>query len=302
MQEALLAAAVQWPAEGVPEQPAAWLITVGVAPPDRPAAQRARPAGAARTRPRPWCPPTRPSRRPPTTSSRAEDDDTLTLLFLCCHPALSPPSQLALTLRAVGGLTTAEIARAFLVPEATMAQRISRAKQRIKASRHPVRHAARGRARRTAARRPARPLPDLQRGLHRHLGPRPAAHRADRRGDPADPRRAPAAARRRRGRRAARADAAHRRAPPGPHRRRRGAGRRSPSRTAACWDRRRPSTRASRSSPTRWRAPPLGPVPAAGGDRRGPRRGAARAGHRLAADPRPVRAARARSRPTRWSP
>ena len=60
-------------------------------------------------------------------------DDTLTLLFLCCHPALSPPSQVALTLRAVGGLTTAEIARAFLVPEATMAQRISRAKQRIKA-------------------------------------------------------------------------------------------------------------------------------------------------------------------------
>jgi len=63
-----------------------------------------------------------------------EQDDTLTLLFLCCHPALSPASQIALTLRAVGGLTTAEIAQAFLVPEATMAQRISRAKQRIKAS------------------------------------------------------------------------------------------------------------------------------------------------------------------------
>src|SRR5215216_5391437 len=62
----------------------------------------------------------------------AEQDDTLVLLFLCCHPALSPPSQLALTLRAVGGLTTAEIAAAFLVPEATMAQRISRAKQRIR--------------------------------------------------------------------------------------------------------------------------------------------------------------------------
>jgi predicted RNA polymerase sigma factor len=61
-------------------------------------------------------------------------DDTLTLLFLCCHPSLSAPSQLALTLRAVGGLTTAEIARAFLVPESTMAQRISRAKQRVKAA------------------------------------------------------------------------------------------------------------------------------------------------------------------------
>jgi predicted RNA polymerase sigma factor len=64
----------------------------------------------------------------------ADQDDTLVLLFLCCHPALSPPSQLALTLRAVGGLTTAEIAAAFLVPEATMAQRISRAKQRIRSA------------------------------------------------------------------------------------------------------------------------------------------------------------------------
>src|SRR5207342_1066799 len=61
-------------------------------------------------------------------------DDTLTLLFLCCHPALTPPSQIALTLRAVGGLSTAEVARAFLVPEATMTRRISRAKQSIKAS------------------------------------------------------------------------------------------------------------------------------------------------------------------------
>jgi predicted RNA polymerase sigma factor len=70
----------------------------------------------------------------PADADVGDKDDTLTVLFLCCHPALSPASQLALTLRAVGGLTTAEIARAFLVPEATMAQRISRAKQRIKAS------------------------------------------------------------------------------------------------------------------------------------------------------------------------
>src|SRR5439155_11364356 len=63
-----------------------------------------------------------------------EEDDTLVLLFMCCHPALTPSSAIALTLRAVGGLTTAEIANAFLVPEATMAQRISRAKQTIKAS------------------------------------------------------------------------------------------------------------------------------------------------------------------------
>jgi predicted RNA polymerase sigma factor len=71
---------------------------------------------------------------PPVHDRLPDRDDTLTLLFLCCHPSLTIPSQLALTLRAVGGLTTAEIANAFLVPEATMAQRISRAKQRIKGS------------------------------------------------------------------------------------------------------------------------------------------------------------------------
>ena len=72
----------------------------------------------------------------------SDADDTLTLLLLCCHPALAEPAQLALTLRAVGGLTTAEIARAFLVPEATMAQRISRAKQRIRAAGATLRDAA----------------------------------------------------------------------------------------------------------------------------------------------------------------
>src|SRR4030095_10270197 len=68
-----------------------------------------------------------------------QEDDTLILLFMCCHPALTPASAIALTLRAVGGLTTAELAHAFLVPEATMAQRISRAKQSIKASGVPFR-------------------------------------------------------------------------------------------------------------------------------------------------------------------
>ena len=72
---------------------------------------------------------------------RAEEDDTLVVLFMCCHPALTPASAIALTLRAVGGLTTAQVARAFLVPEATMAQRISRAKGRIMASGVPFRHA-----------------------------------------------------------------------------------------------------------------------------------------------------------------
>ena len=68
-----------------------------------------------------------------------DEDDTLTVLFMCCHPALTPASAIALTLRAVGGLTTAEIASAFMVDEATMAQRISRAKQTIKASEVPFR-------------------------------------------------------------------------------------------------------------------------------------------------------------------
>ena len=92
-------------------------------------AERERPAATGGDR--------RRARSCPTRDELAGRDDTLTLLFLCCHPSLSVPSQLALTLRAVGGLTTAEIANAFLVPEATMAQRISRAKQSIKSSRRP---------------------------------------------------------------------------------------------------------------------------------------------------------------------
>lgn len=87
----------------------------------------------------------------------SESDDTLILLFMCCHPALSPASQIALTLRAVGGLTTAEIARAFLVPEATMTRRISRAKQGIKDSGMPFGTEVRqGRACSAASWRPKR--------------------------------------------------------------------------------------------------------------------------------------------------
>ncbi|MCW3066322.1 MAG: putative polymerase, sigma-24 subunit, subfamily [Solirubrobacterales bacterium] len=133
VQEALLAAALQWPEEGVPESPTGWLITVAsrrLTDQWRSEhARRAREDTAASlvTRDEAFAPPAGDEPVP-------EEDDTLTLLFLCCHPALSPASQLALTLRAVGGLTTAEIARAFLVPEGTMAQRISRAKQRIKAT------------------------------------------------------------------------------------------------------------------------------------------------------------------------
>jgi RNA polymerase sigma factor (sigma-70 family) len=121
-QEALIAAAQQWPAEGVPENPRGWLIAVAT----RRLIDVLR-ADAARSRREESA----FAREPPPGADVPDEDDALTLVFLCCHPALSPPSQLALTLRAVGGLTTCEIATAFLVPEPTMAQRISRAKAAI---------------------------------------------------------------------------------------------------------------------------------------------------------------------------
>jgi RNA polymerase sigma factor (sigma-70 family) len=123
VQEALLAAALQWPKEGVPDSPLAWLITVA----ERRLTDEWRSESARRRREE-----TDAVLDIPGSDPAEDHDDTLTLLFLCCHPSLSAPSQLALTLRAVGGLTTAEIANAFLIPEATMAQRISRAKQSIK--------------------------------------------------------------------------------------------------------------------------------------------------------------------------
>jgi RNA polymerase sigma factor (sigma-70 family) len=133
VQEALLAAAAQWPVQGWPDNPKAWLVTAA----SRRLTDQLRSDAARRRREEAEAART----SPPLDGADFGDagapparDDTLTLLFLCCHPALSPASQVALTLRAVGGLSTAEIARAFLVPEATMAQRISRAKQRIKAT------------------------------------------------------------------------------------------------------------------------------------------------------------------------
>jgi len=124
VQEALLAAARQWPAEGVPENPRGWLATVAA----RRRIELLR-ADTARVRREQAA----AALEPPDLAPAPGADDTLTLLMLCCHPALSRPSQVALTLRAVGGLRTAEIARAFLVPESTIGQRISRAKARIKA-------------------------------------------------------------------------------------------------------------------------------------------------------------------------
>jgi RNA polymerase sigma factor (sigma-70 family) len=125
VQEALLAASQQWPSSGLPDHPKGWLITT-----------------ASRRRIEQWRSETARRRREetvalaePPPAEPVADDDTLTLLLLCCHPSLTRPSQVALTLRAVGGLTTAEIARAFLVPEATIGQRISRAKRALREER-----------------------------------------------------------------------------------------------------------------------------------------------------------------------
>ena len=131
VQEALLAAAQQWPAHGTPENPRGWLIRVA----SRRLLDELRAETARRRREETvvaLTPADDLHAPPPGESRHPREDDTLTLLVLCCHPALSTASQIALTLRAVGGLTTAEIARAFLVPESTMAQRISRAKKTIK--------------------------------------------------------------------------------------------------------------------------------------------------------------------------
>ncbi|PWR15068.1 RNA polymerase subunit sigma-24 [Micromonospora sicca] len=138
VQEALLAAATQWPVDGLPDNPRGWLVQVAyrrmIELVRAEAARRDREDRAARREGDDRR--TAPAADEPLIADR---DDTLVLLFLCCHPSLSTASAIALTLRAVGGLSTAEIARAFLVPEATMAQRVSRAKQVIRASGLPFR-------------------------------------------------------------------------------------------------------------------------------------------------------------------
>ena len=144
VQEALVAAVSQWQRDGLPDNPRGWLITVAA----RRLTDLLRSEQARRQRegmlatwtlPESWVAPAADRGVIAEGTGAADQDDTLILLFLCCHPALSPASQIALTLRAVGGLTTAEIARAFLVPEPTMTRRITRAKQSIKNSRIPFR-------------------------------------------------------------------------------------------------------------------------------------------------------------------
>ena len=132
VQEALAAAAIEWPRSGLPDNPRAWLIQVAA----RKFTDQIRSEAARRRRETEVVLETPPEDNmvPPLDEASPAEDDALVLLFMCCHPALTRPSAIALTLRAVGGLTTSEIASAFLVPEATMAQRISRAKQSIKSS------------------------------------------------------------------------------------------------------------------------------------------------------------------------
>ncbi len=127
VQEAMIAASTQWPAQGTPESPVGWLIHVA----SRRMTDRIRSETARRGREE------LSGADPAEAEAPPANDDTLALMFMCCHPALTPASAIALTLRAVAGLTTAEIGNAFLVPEATMAQRISRAKQSVKASAEP---------------------------------------------------------------------------------------------------------------------------------------------------------------------
>ncbi|MFY9913597.1 MAG: sigma-70 family RNA polymerase sigma factor, partial [Nocardioidaceae bacterium] len=131
VQEALLAAAKQWPEEGLPDDPRAWLIRVA----SRKLIDQARSDQARHRRETSVASLVPTDERVSAAADApavADREDTLMLLLLCCHPVLTPASQVALTLRAVGGLTTEQIARAFIVSEATMAQRISRAKQRIR--------------------------------------------------------------------------------------------------------------------------------------------------------------------------
>src|SRR5688572_13990719 len=133
VQEALFAAATQWPREGMPDNPRGWLIQVA----SRRMTDHIRSESARRRREHDAA--QQIDELVPAIEHDAAQDDTLILLFMCCHEALTSSSAIALTLRAVGGLTTAEIARAYFVPESTMAQRISRAKSTVKASGIPFR-------------------------------------------------------------------------------------------------------------------------------------------------------------------
>ena len=186
MQDAYAVALERWPRDGVPSAPAAWILTTA----KRRAIDRLRREAALRDKQALLARDLEEAVRDlPGEDEEMIPDERLGLMFACCHPALALEAQVPLTLRLVGGLTVPEIARALLLPEATVAQRLVRAKRKVRAVGHPDRGAAARRAAGAAGRRARRALPRLQRGLRRDRRRRARARRPRRRGDPARARR-----------------------------------------------------------------------------------------------------------------